>query len=1006
MKYVLSPLRLNAIVLVLLFLPAMAMAAEPASQEKSKQEAADDVTLSGIVVDEQDKPVPGVTVFVEWRYPEQERVETKTDKQGRFILRPSKKNVRGQMIQAITDSGQKLAQARILRRNVDQDHAQHDLRLQLQPARRVELHIVDATGKPIANAKTGIIGDFRDWGTNTTDEKGHVVYHVPQDVIIDYVFALSDGHGADYQAYVLPRGQAGDKITKPPAIPDHPIHLTLDGTQPLEVQLKATDDTPIAGAKIYPWLLKKPDQPQDLNLSYFLSLVQQTTDASGKVDIAWIPHWQKSPLTIWPQDKEHVIQRGSYDPKTGNGILTIKLEKLVPLAGSVTLPDGSPAKGISVSASGEGYQIDSFRSTTQTDKEGRYVIKAAPGMVYLVLVTDKKWASRPHTGFPLLPGKPSENLDFQLRPATRLFGRVTVGSRDEPVKGQRIDVYQYGQAANKIQGVQLPNPENKNKWVQPITVQSTSTDENGKFELFVGDGKFDIRGPAQIAVQKIDTVQKFEIAGESEKEFNFHAVRPEKGILEGTIVTGDPPQPVPEAEVTGIYRASLAGIDMKSKTDESGKFKVERELHRTVIYARSKDKKLAGVVEIGPDDKTVTVPLRPLGSASGKLVDAKTKEPMQEREISYSVKVHEGPNNNSPFRSSFGGKTTTDQAGRFEIVNLVLGQKYDINLVNRPKDQPDRISWRTVETVKAEDSQPLDLGVVEVSPPPAPYKPPTLEERITAAFNVKGTPLERVTRSKQDAKITMQHLLILFGEPKGDAVQQWMKLRYEDQDVREALNSFVVLAIDTSGEKRAAAEELAQTLDENLEGVHADFFVVITDDQGKRLANADIGALSADGKISKEKLLTLLKAHTVPTLDAQELLQTALKQAKKENKRIIIQETATWCGPCRLLSRFLVKERKLWERDYLWIKIDHRWTGSDEMMKTMRAGAQGGIPWWAILDQDGKVLVTSNDEEGTNIGFPGEQSDRAHFRTMLEKTAIRLTPMEINTLVESLKQEE
>ncbi|WP_299459360.1 carboxypeptidase-like regulatory domain-containing protein [uncultured Gimesia sp.] len=185
MKYALSPLRLNAIVLVILLLPVIATAAEPALQEKSKQEAADDVTLSGIVVDEQDKPVPGVTVFIEWRYPEQERVETKTDEHGRFLLRPSKENVRGQMIQAITDSGQKLAQARISRRNVDQDHAQHDLRLQLQPARRVELYVVDATGKPIANAKTGIIGDFRDWGTNTTDEKGRVVYHVPHDVKID-----------------------------------------------------------------------------------------------------------------------------------------------------------------------------------------------------------------------------------------------------------------------------------------------------------------------------------------------------------------------------------------------------------------------------------------------------------------------------------------------------------------------------------------------------------------------------------------------------------------------------------------------------------------------------------------------------------------------------------------------------------------------------------------------------------------------------------------------------
>lgn len=1005
MKYVLSPLRRNAILLVFLSLPLMVTAAEPASQKKTKSETEDNVVLSGVVVDEQDQPAEGVKVFVEWQYPEQDRAETKTDKQGRFTLRVSAQSVRHQAVQAVVNSPPQMAQHALPWVIKGKDPSLGKLRLQLQPAQRVELHVVDATGKPIADAKTGIMGDYRIWGTRETDSKGQVVYHVPHDVKIKYVFALSDRHGADYKAYVLPRGQSGDKITRPPALPDHSVQLKLEGAQPLRVQLKEPDGTPIAGVNVSPWYIKKPDQPQDLNLSYFYKLIQQTTDAEGNVVFGWIPRWHQTPLTIWPRDQEHVHQRGSYDPKTGEGTLTIKLEKLVPISGKITLPDGSPAKGISVSASGEGYQFDSFRKSAHTDEQGRYVIKAAPNQVYLVVVNDKKWASAPHTGFALWPDKPIENLDFQLRPATRLFGRVTVGSQNEPVKGQRIHVYQYGQDANNMQGVKLPNPENSNKWVQPITVHSTSTDENGKFELSVGDGKFDIRGPAQIAVQRTNTVQKFEIAGESEKEFNFHAVRPEKGILEGTIVAGNPPQPVPDAEVTGIYRASLAGGDMKATTDKSGKFKVERELHRTVIYARSQDKKLAGVVEIGPDDKTVTVSLRPLGTASGQLVDAKTKQPMQEREISYGVKVHLG-NNNAPWRTSFGGKTTTDQEGRFEISNLVLGQKYDINLVIRPKDNPNRISWRSVETVKAEESQPIDLGVLEVKPPRPPYKPPTLEERIAKAFSVEGTPLERFTKSKRDAKITMQHLLILFGDPQGEAVKQFMTLRYQDQDLRKELYSFLVMAIDTSADKRDAAQELAKTLGKNLDGVHADFSLVITDEQGKPIANADAGSLSTDGKINKETILALLKAHTVPTLDAQELLATALKQAKKENKRIIIQETATWCGPCRLLSRFLVKERELWERDYLWIKIDHRWTGSREMMKTMRAGAQGGIPWWAILDQDGKVLVTSNDEEGTNIGFPGEQSGREHFRSMLEKTAIRLTPMDINTLVESLKQNE
>ncbi|MCR9235015.1 MAG: thioredoxin, partial [bacterium] len=133
-----------------------------------------------------------------------------------------------------------------------------------------------------------------------------------------------------------------------------------------------------------------------------------------------------------------------------------------------------------------------------------------------------------------------------------------------------------------------------------------------------------------------------------------------------------------------------------------------------------------------------------------------------------------------------------------------------------------------------------------------------------------------------------------------------------------------------------------------------------------------------------------------------------LKQAKEQNKRVIVQETATWCGPCRLLSLYLDRERKIWERDYIWIKLDHRWTGSSEIMKKIRAGAQGGIPWWAILDADGKILATCNndEEDGQNIGFPSSTSGREHYQKMLEKTAIRLNSMEINELVEALKKKD
>ncbi len=108
--------------------------------------------------------------------------------------------------------------------------------------------------------------------------------------------------------------------------------------------------------------------------------------------------------------------------------------------------------------------------------------------------------------------------------------------------------------------------------------------------------------------------------------------------------------------------------------------------------------------------------------------------------------------------------------------------------------------------------------------------------------------------------------------------------------------------------------------------------------------------------------------------------------------------------PCWALSHCLDKHRDIWEKDYVWVKLDHRWTGAFEIAKRLRGDAKGGIPWTAILDESGKVLITSNDKLGANIGFPGDDAASInHFTAMLRATAQRLTEAEITRLADALK---
>jgi hypothetical protein len=111
-----------------------------------------------------------------------------------------------------------------------------------------------------------------------------------------------------------------------------------------------------------------------------------------------------------------------------------------------------------------------------------------------------------------------------------------------------------------------------------------------------------------------------------------------------------------------------------------------------------------------------------------------------------------------------------------------------------------------------------------------------------------------------------------------------------------------------------------------------------------------------------------------------------------------------WCGPCDRLATFLDANRQLWEKDYIWVQMNIRWSGEAEIIKTLRGEEQGGLPWLAILDADGKVLATSNKlDDGSNIGFPSEPDAIDHFMHMLKTTAQRMTADDLSRLKAALQ---
>src|SRR5690606_31805419 len=134
-------------------------------------------------------------------------------------------------------------------------------------------------------------------------------------------------------------------------------------------------------------------------------------------------------------------------PHEDNGeVQVIKLDRLIPVRGRATFADGQPAPGIKIDASGSGPSRNGShgggsRKQAETDENGHYELLVPPYQGYVVAVEDAKWGAQQRSGFAVMPGPAIEEIDFVLRPATRLFGRVTVGPDEKPAPRQQMRLW-------------------------------------------------------------------------------------------------------------------------------------------------------------------------------------------------------------------------------------------------------------------------------------------------------------------------------------------------------------------------------------------------------------------------------------------------------------------------------------------------------------------------------------------------------------------------------------
>ncbi len=144
-------------------------------------------------------------------------------------------------------------------------------------------------------------------------------------------------------------------------------------------------------------------------------------------------------------------------------------------------------------------------------------------------------------------------------------------------------------------------------------------------------------------------------------------------------------------------------------------------------------------------------------------------------------------------------------------------------------------------------------------------------------------------------------------------------------------------------------------------------------------------------------------ADNTPLASAQDVVDAACKQAKKENKKVFISFTASWCGWCKKMKAIMESDAV---KQYFTDNYEIRYLvagerdktkdnpGAIEMKDQKFNGANQGIPFWVVLDANGKLLYDSKlrkegegPAQGSNVGCPAQESEIGYFIKVLKNTS-------------------
>ena len=417
--------------------------------------------------------------------------------------------------------------------------------------------------------------------------------------------------------------------------------------------------------------------------------------------------------------------------------------------------------------------------------------------------------------------------------------------------------------------------------------------------------------------------------------------------------------------------------------DASGKFSISRVAKPMIFHCTFGDKKLAGSAQINERSTILKIKLEPTVTVNGRLIDRESAAPLGKKRLIAALRFVDADRVSNSYTTG-ATATETDNDGNFEFSGLVAERKYNLSCVEiSPKKHVHLFEAGSFRTNRSS----LDLENIDYS---------------RTWFTSDASPTVRFKKAAAEASVAHKNILVAFSTPGDAAFRKFAGFR-GNEDLLNALQEFQIVAIDRSGNNAQPAKELAGQLGIHLTDNSAETHFCFADVQGNLLQELIISSDEADAFPSKQ-FLDAAEKNSPTTPNAQAMLDAAFEQAGEEGKLVLLQETGPYCGPCVLLSKFLESTRDRWSKDLIWIKLDRGRPGTLLITDRLRKEMESTIPWYAVLDKDGKTRFTSFTEDSKNAGFPGSVRSRKHFQKMLSECCKHMTAEDIDSMLGALDE--